>query len=118
MHGIHTPFLRQVYNHRLMRGMLTASAVVATAALIAWGASGGALDDEPAPVTTVLQEFAPGSDVQSDIERDLLLDLLPMPPAGQDAAFAAPALPMSGDDAARHLGGHDDGTCPLGPGVI
>lgn len=104
---------------RFMRVMLAASAVAATVALVAWGASGGGLGDEPMPTTTMLQEFAP----DTEIERDLLLDLLPMLPAGKQTAFAAPALPMSGvdmsgGDAARHLGSHDDGTCPLGPDVI
>jgi hypothetical protein len=99
---------------RFTRVMLAASAVTATVALVAWGASGGALGDEPSLTTTMLQEFAP----DTDIERDLLLDLLPMLPAGKQAAFAAPALPMSGVDSARHLGGHGDGTCPLGPDLI
>ena len=99
---------------RFMRGMLTASAVVANAALIAWGASGGALDGDPAPVTTVVRESAP----DTDVARNLLLDLLPMPPVSQDAAFAAPALPALGGEAARHLGAHDDETFPLGADLI
>jgi hypothetical protein len=41
-----------------------------------------------------------------------------MLPAGKQAAFAAPALPMSGVDVARHIGRHDDGTCPLVPDMI
>ena len=98
---------------RFVRGMLVASAVVATVALIAWGASGGALDDDPAPATIVL-ESAPSTDAA----REALLELLPMPPAGQEAAVAAPALPAPDGEAARHLSDHGDGVCPLGPGVI
>ena len=99
---------------RFERGMLVASAVVATVALIAWGASGGALDDDPAPATTIVLESAPSTDA----EREALLELLPMPPAGQEAAFAAPALPAPDVEAARHLSDHGNGVCPLGPGVI
>ncbi len=83
-----------------LRAALVAAAVVATAALVLWSASGGGLDDAPAPVTTLLPEAAS----ETDAARDLLLELLPMPPAGLDSAFAAPELPA----AARHLGGGGD----------